>query len=216
MPALSDEWHYGWIMSIVSGMTGWWSMSIYLKNKKSHNLGGWWSVDLLLIEMKTFLIWKEKSHLYSFIHSSAIWCVLEFHGLYRPWGCKELDMTERLSLYCVLGSMDSTERNRPGASLCLSVLEFHINGITPYALCWLFKNSEWYLAVIRGVACTSSFLSSVVSLCIVVSQLRHASTCCWMFGLFLVWGVWIRLWGSFMAKLFGAHCARFSWLCTWE
>ena len=23
----------------------------------------------------------------------------EFHGLYRPWGCKELDMTERLSLW---------------------------------------------------------------------------------------------------------------------
>ena len=22
----------------------------------------------------------------------------EFHGLYSPWGCKELDMTERLSL----------------------------------------------------------------------------------------------------------------------
>ena len=22
----------------------------------------------------------------------------EFHGLYGPWGCKELDMTERLSL----------------------------------------------------------------------------------------------------------------------
>ena len=23
----------------------------------------------------------------------------EFHGLYSPWGCKELDMTERLSLF---------------------------------------------------------------------------------------------------------------------
>ena len=23
----------------------------------------------------------------------------EFHGLYRPWGCKELDTTEQLSLY---------------------------------------------------------------------------------------------------------------------
>ena len=22
----------------------------------------------------------------------------QFHGLYSPWGCKELDMTERLSL----------------------------------------------------------------------------------------------------------------------
>ena len=22
----------------------------------------------------------------------------EFHGLYSPWGCKEMDMTERLSL----------------------------------------------------------------------------------------------------------------------
>ena len=23
----------------------------------------------------------------------------EFHGLYRPWGCKESDMTEQLSLF---------------------------------------------------------------------------------------------------------------------
>ena len=23
----------------------------------------------------------------------------EFHGLYSPWGCKELDTTEQLSLY---------------------------------------------------------------------------------------------------------------------
>ena len=91
-------------------------MSVYLKKKRSYNLVGWWSVDFLLIEMKTLLILKEKPHLYSFIHSSAIWCVLEFHGLYRPWGCKELDTTERLSfslsLYRVLGSMDSTEREQ--------------------------------------------------------------------------------------------------------
>ena len=25
----------------------------------------------------------------------------EFHGLYSPWGCKESDMTEQLSLHCV-------------------------------------------------------------------------------------------------------------------
>ena len=24
----------------------------------------------------------------------------EFHGLYSPWGCKELDMVEQLSLHC--------------------------------------------------------------------------------------------------------------------
>ena len=24
----------------------------------------------------------------------------EFYGLYSPWGCKEWDTTERLSLYC--------------------------------------------------------------------------------------------------------------------
>ena len=91
-------------------------MSVYLKKKRSYNLVGWWSVDFLLIEMKTLLILKEKSHLYLFIHSSAIWCVLEFHGLYRSWGCKELDTTERLSfslsLYRVLGPMDSTEREQ--------------------------------------------------------------------------------------------------------
>ena len=26
----------------------------------------------------------------------------EFHGLYSPWGCKELDMTEQLSLHFTL------------------------------------------------------------------------------------------------------------------
>ena len=26
----------------------------------------------------------------------------EFHGLYSPWGCKESDMTEQLSLYFTL------------------------------------------------------------------------------------------------------------------
>ena len=26
----------------------------------------------------------------------------EFHGLYSPWGCKEWDTTERLSLSCLL------------------------------------------------------------------------------------------------------------------
>ena len=29
----------------------------------------------------------------------------EFHGLYSPWGCKELDTTERLSLSLSLSSM---------------------------------------------------------------------------------------------------------------
>ena len=163
-------------------------MSIYLKNKKSHNLGGWWSVDLLLIEMKTFLIWKEKSHLYSFILQlfGVCWNSMDCidHGVAKSW-----TRPSDFHFTVCWAPWIPQRRNRPGASLCLSVLEFHINGITPYALCWLFKNSEWYLAVIRGVACTSSFLSSVVSLCIVVSQLRQASTCCWMFGLFLVWGV---------------------------
>ena len=29
---------------------------------------------------------------------TPVFCPREFHGLYRPWGCKESDMTERLSL----------------------------------------------------------------------------------------------------------------------
>ena len=29
----------------------------------------------------------------------------EFHGLYSPWGCKELDTTERLSLSLFLDSV---------------------------------------------------------------------------------------------------------------
>ena len=206
-------------MSIVCGMTGWWSMSVYLKKKRSYNLVGWWSVDFLLIEMKTLLILKEKPHLYSFIHSSAIWCVLEFHGLYRPWGCKELDTTERLSfslsLYCVLGSMDSTEREQTW-SFPMS-LWFRISHKWNHTICTLLaflKPTMVFLKLSMVLHVPPSFLSSVVSLYVVVSQLADPSTCWWMFGLFLVWGVWIRLWWSFMAKLFGAHCAHFSWLCT--
>ena len=30
--------------------------------------------------------------------STPVFWPVEFHGLYNPWGCKELDMTERLSL----------------------------------------------------------------------------------------------------------------------
>ena len=44
----------------------------------------------------------------------------EFHGLYSPWGCKELDMTERLSLslhfHFQLGCVTSSELH------CVSVL----------------------------------------------------------------------------------------------
>ena len=32
------------------------------------------------------------------LHSPVFW-PQEFHGLYSPWGCKELDTTEQLSLY---------------------------------------------------------------------------------------------------------------------
>ena len=208
-------------MSIVCGMTGWWPMSVYLKKKRSYNLVGWWSVDFLLIEMKTLLILKEKSHLYLFIHSSAIWCVLEFHGLYRSWGCKELDTTERLSfslsLYRVLGSMDSTEREQTW-SFPMSLWS-RISHKWNHTICTLLaflKPTMVFLQLSMVLHVPPSFLSSVVSLYVVVSQLADPSTCWWMFGLFLVWGVWIRLWWSFMAKLFCAHCAHFSWLCTWE
>ena len=29
---------------------------------------------------------------------TPVFCLGEFHGLYSPWGCKESDMTEQLSL----------------------------------------------------------------------------------------------------------------------
>ena len=37
----------------------------------------------------------------------------EFHGLYSPWGHKELDMSERLSLsaYCLVYSRNLTYNN---------------------------------------------------------------------------------------------------------
>ena len=33
----------------------------------------------------------------------------EFHGLYSPWGCKELDGMERLSLSCILALVKCLE-----------------------------------------------------------------------------------------------------------
>ena len=133
-------------------MTGLWSMSIYLKKKKSHNLVGWWSVDFLLIEMKTLLIRKEKSHLYHLFILQVFgvcWNSMDCidHGAAKSW-TRPSDFH-----FTVCWAPWIPQRgNRPGASLCLSALEFHINGTTPYALCWLFKNSEWCFAVICGVA----------------------------------------------------------------
>ena len=34
----------------------------------------------------------------------------EFHGLYNPWGCKELDMTEQLSLSGVMQFLVSVDK----------------------------------------------------------------------------------------------------------
>ena len=41
-------------------------------------------------------VWKSMS--YCILSTSVFWPG-EFHELYSPWGCKGLDMTERLSLY---------------------------------------------------------------------------------------------------------------------
>ena len=32
---------------------------------------------------------------------TAVFWLGEFHGLYSPWGCKELDVTERLSVFII-------------------------------------------------------------------------------------------------------------------
>ena len=119
---------------MVSSVTWRWSMcSICLKKKKSRNLVGWWPVGFLLVEMKTLLILKEK------------WPSLLIYSFFNYF----------LRAYCVLAPWIPQRGSRPGASLCLSVLEFHINGITPYILCWLFFTWPGVFAVIHGVACNS-------------------------------------------------------------
>ena len=42
----------------------------------------------------------------------------EFHGLYSPWGCKESDMTERLSLSQLQGEGPVTLSTVLGTSHC--------------------------------------------------------------------------------------------------
>ena len=37
----------------------------------------------------------------------------EFHGLYSPWGCKELDMTEQLSLHFTSENQKKSYTERP-------------------------------------------------------------------------------------------------------
>ena len=53
-----------------------------------------------------FLGWEVPLEKGTATHSSIL--PGEFHGLYSPWGCKELDMTEQLSLsdfyYCYVSS----------------------------------------------------------------------------------------------------------------
>ena len=43
--------------------------------------------------------WRRKR-----LPTSVLW-LGEFHGLYSPWGCKELDTTERLSLITIVFSL---------------------------------------------------------------------------------------------------------------
>jgi len=44
--------------------------------------------------------WEDPLEKGKVTHSSILASILhgEFHGLYSPWGCKELDTTEQLSL----------------------------------------------------------------------------------------------------------------------
>ena len=41
--------------------------------------------------------WEDLLETGKATHSSIL--AWKFHGLYSPWGCKELDTTEQLSLY---------------------------------------------------------------------------------------------------------------------
>ena len=53
--------------------------------------------------------WEDPLEKEKATHSSML--AGEFHGLYSPWGCKELDMTEQLSLFsCLLGQEDPLEK----------------------------------------------------------------------------------------------------------
>ena len=61
----------------------------------------------------------------------------EFHGLYGPWGCRESDMTERLSLFCL-----TTDHQPPPPS-------------------WPLISSKWFLSSLREIL--SSGLQASVS-----------------------------------------------------
>ena len=44
----------------------------------------------------------------------------EFHGLYSPWGCKESDRTERLSLYLLTTGLNFTANSQGNSHCCLN------------------------------------------------------------------------------------------------
>ena len=52
--------------------------------------------DLNLIRWVGKIPWRRER-----LPTPVFW-LREFHGLYNPWGCKELDMTEQLSLLITL------------------------------------------------------------------------------------------------------------------
>ena len=67
---------------------------------------------------------------------TPVFCPREFHGLYRPWGCKESDTTERLShTHCLLSTMqsliqitqDSPHREEFDKTSTLNVLESYLH-----------------------------------------------------------------------------------------
>ena len=68
----------------------------------------------------------------------------EFHGLYNPWGCKELDMTERLS-YCMHETKQDAEKLSNMNKVTLANVEAEIQSQVLYLYLHLPK-PLWYTA----------------------------------------------------------------------
>ena len=77
-----------------------------------------WSRICLQCGRPGFELWVGKIPWRKERLSTPVFWPGKFHGLYRPWGRKELDTTERLSLHFKLQRLEGPGHNHPTILLC--------------------------------------------------------------------------------------------------
>ena len=85
----------------------------------------------------------------------------EFHGLYSPWDCKELDTTEQLSLFTftlMLGKIEGKRRGGWQRMRCLDSITDSVE-MNLIKLQELVKDKGAWCAAVHGIARNQTWLS---------------------------------------------------------